>query len=120
MERVGKPAVKSMACRAFSEPGRIASFMGSRIAAASPGAKEEFGNRCRTGAGKLATEGQKCQRPRTTGARTSGAALLLRGRPGMTEPGGKAQRRPLKLNRNRRHIPQGAGPGEDSPKPSSA
>src|ERR1700752_624734 len=90
MESVGKPiAFKSMACRAFSEPGRIASFMASRIAAASLCAKEEFRNRCRTGAGKPANEGQKRQRPRTTGARTSGATLLLRGRPGVTEPGGK-------------------------------
>src|SRR6266567_6797095 len=51
---------------------------------------------------------QKCQRPRTTGARTSGAAELFRGRPSAGAI--KHQRRRWNPNRMAGVIAQGAAP----------
>jgi len=73
---------KAVACFAVSSPGRIASFIGKRISAASDRAKAKFRVSRPIVGEKGENQPQKCQRPRTTGARTSGAALPFRGRTG--------------------------------------
>ena len=61
---------------------------------------------------KSAEKGPKCQRPRTTGARTSGAALLLRGRPG---DGALKHRHRLDTDMGTaRRVPQGGHPANSA------
>src|SRR5262249_39551922 len=81
--------------------GRSDGFMHARSVYPPPHAMPSRRERCsnRPERPKSGEIGPKCQRPRTTGARTSGATLLLRGRPG-TGAWGEASTAPNTLDRN--------------------
>src|SRR5947209_8190338 len=83
----------------------MASFMRQRISPA-PGDSKAQRPKDRLGRGKTRQNSpKKCQRPRTTGARTSGAALSFRGRPGAGAM--KHRRHRYKLDRNDQVICKG-------------